>query len=105
MAPLGYKFVIQISNSHFTRSRHTPRKRSIQYAANCRFYHRRLGILDHPLSRMVTTESVARSHFINHDSAFSRRNASEACSSCPPEKQRAQGKPGARCTRSLARSV
>jgi hypothetical protein len=33
-----------------------PRESGIQYAANFRFYHGRLGILDHPLSRMMTTE-------------------------------------------------
>ena len=38
-----------------------------------------------------------------YDSAFSPRNAPEFCSKVPPsEDQRAQGKPGARCTRSLA---
>jgi hypothetical protein len=36
------------------------------------------------------------------DSAFSRRGAPELCKSTALENQRAQGKPGARCTRSLA---
>src|ERR1700682_4055103 len=36
------------------RRRHTPRKRGIQYAAAFRFYRWRFGILDHPLSRMMT---------------------------------------------------
>src|SRR5258705_14013040 len=36
--------------------RHTPRKRGIQYAAASRFDHKRRGILDHPLSRVTTTE-------------------------------------------------
>ena len=34
---------------------HTPRKRGIQYAAACRFQRNCSGILDHPLSRMMTT--------------------------------------------------
>jgi len=34
--------------------RHTPRKRSIQYAAASRLDHWRLGILDRPLSRAMT---------------------------------------------------
>src|ERR1700687_3280587 len=37
-------------------SRHTPRKRGIQYAAASRFYHKCAGILDHPLSRVMTKE-------------------------------------------------
>src|ERR1700720_2436454 len=37
-----------------THYRHTPRKRGIQYAAVPRFHHKRSGILDHPLSRMMT---------------------------------------------------
>jgi hypothetical protein len=35
--------------------------RGIQYAAASRFHRYRLGVLDHPLSRMMTTEGVARS--------------------------------------------
>jgi len=35
-------------------SRHTPRKRSIQYAAALRLNHARSGILDHPRSRVTT---------------------------------------------------
>ena len=34
--------------------RHSPRKRGIQYAAASRFMHRCSGILDHPLSRVMT---------------------------------------------------
>jgi hypothetical protein len=34
--------------------------RGIQYAAASRLYHWRLGILDRPLSRAMTAESVAR---------------------------------------------
>ena len=52
------------------------------------------GILDHPPSRVMTTE---------HGAAFSRRIASEVCMIVvPPRNQRAQGRPGARCTRGLA---
>src|ERR1700722_3714163 len=35
-------------------SRHTPRKRGIQYAAAYQFYLEAFGILDHPLSRVMT---------------------------------------------------
>jgi hypothetical protein len=47
-----------------TTSRHT---RECGYPVRCgfSFQHRRLGILDHPLSRMMTTESVARSRSSN----------------------------------------
>src|SRR5258707_3658917 len=37
-----------------THYRHTPRKRRIQYAATSQFDCKRSGILDHPLSRMMT---------------------------------------------------
>src|SRR5258708_15473520 len=40
----------------FRHCRHTPRKRSIQYAAVSPFYHERSGILDHPLSRAMTAK-------------------------------------------------
>jgi hypothetical protein len=33
--------------------------------------------------------------------AFSRRTAPEVCKSAPPQKEEAQGRPGARCTRGL----
>jgi hypothetical protein len=36
-------------------------------------------------------------------SAFSRRHPPEACKNLPPQKKRAQGMPGARCTRGLVR--
>jgi len=43
---------------------------------------------------------------VKYDFAISRRDAPEFCSRVPPsENQRAQGKPGARCTRSLACKV
>ena len=40
-------------------------QRSIQYAAAFRFHHWRLGILDRPLSRAMTAESVAGSYSAN----------------------------------------
>src|SRR3954463_13769349 len=49
------------------------------------------GILDHPPARVMTTE---------YDAAFSRRVSPEVCIFiCPPRKLRAQGRPGACCTR------
>ena len=52
------------------------------------------GILDHPPSRVMTSECGA---------AFSRRWSPEVCIFvCPLFKQRAQGRPGACCTRGLA---
>ena len=50
------------------------------------------GILDRPPSRTMTT---------GYASAISRRVAPELCLIFTPEKQRAQGRPGARCTRGL----
>ena len=41
-----------------THYRHTPRRRSIQYAASSRFNHGLHGILDHPPSRMMTNVGV-----------------------------------------------
>jgi hypothetical protein len=52
------------------------------------------GILDHPLSRVMTTE---------RDFTISRRMASEVCHRISrPLGERAQGRPGAGCTRGLA---
>ena len=52
------------------------------------------GILDHPPSRVMTTERAC---------AFSRRVSPEFCIFvCAPRKSRAQGRPGACCTRGLA---
>jgi hypothetical protein len=60
-----------------TTSRHTPRKRSIQYAAAFRFHHWRLGILDRPPEPVIgrrkaptrwqamTATSVAQSYSSN----------------------------------------
>src|SRR5215203_4872913 len=56
------------------------------------------GILDHPPSRVMTTEYDA-----TYDATISRHELPEACIFvCPPRKQRAQGRPGACCTRGLA---
>src|SRR4030088_1450592 len=74
-----------------TTSRHTPRMRGIQYAAASRFYHRRLGILDRPPSRAMTSGGDLAAL------------APEVCYQIPALcNQRAQGRPGARCTRGLA---
>jgi hypothetical protein len=43
-----------------TKTRHTPRMRGIQYAAASRFHHDRLGVLDHPLSRVMTVRRVGK---------------------------------------------
>src|SRR6266568_6827093 len=52
------------------------------------------GILDHPLSRVTTTE---------YDFAISRHELPEVCwRTSRPLCQRAQGRPGACCTRGLA---
>jgi hypothetical protein len=52
--------------------------RGIQYAAASRFYHRLLGILDHPLSRMMMTVAFANtpSHSRNAKPGF--------CKNLPP---------------------
>jgi hypothetical protein len=64
------------------------------------------GILDHPLSRMMTVGGVLRIQFSNsssHSLAISpRTRASFAVNVRPAETQRAQGMPGARRARSLA---
>jgi hypothetical protein len=55
------------------------------------------GVLDHPPSRVMTVGCV---------SAFSRHVTPEFCKTFRPRrKQRAQGKPGARCTRGLVCNV
>ena len=75
-----------------------PAKAGIQYAAASRFITDFSGILDHPLSRVMTSVG-GRTHTL----AFSRRNAPEGLLEIlAPSKQRAQGKPGVRCTRSRA---
>ena len=49
--------------------------------------------------------SLAMTLNSRYDSAFSRRDASELCKTMSLDKQRAQGMPGAQCTRSLVCSV
>src|SRR6187397_1116602 len=57
------------------------------------------GILDRPLSRTMTVE-------IEHALAFSRRDAPELLRRFAAlDSKRAQGKPGARCTRGLVCKV
>src|SRR5260370_10514668 len=66
------------------RNRHTPRKRSIQYAAASRLYHWCLGILDRPPSRAMTAVSVAGS-YSSDVTAPSRREAPAALIYLPPK--------------------
>jgi hypothetical protein len=65
-------------------------------------HHQRSGILDHPLSRMMTAGCVVCSHSSNMHVSSRDALAPELCMFLRLEKQRAQGKPGARCTRSRA---
>ncbi len=63
------------------------------------------GILDHPHARVMTARSVARAMCLAHTSlAFPRRASPGLCKSFRPKK-RAQGMPGARCTRGLVCKV
>ena len=50
-------------------------KRGIQYAAASRFHHWRLGVLDHPLSRVMTVENVARVRTQMNSHAFQFQTA------------------------------
>jgi hypothetical protein len=43
--------------------------------------------------------------YLRYDFAFSRRKAPKLCKKRRPKKKRAQGKPGARCTRGLVCNV
>ena len=68
-----------------------PAKAGIQYAAAYRFNHCVSGILGHPPSRVTTTE-------------YDVRDLAAHCARglhllCPPRIERAQGRPGACCTR------
>jgi hypothetical protein len=100
-----------------TMIRHTPRMRGIQYAAAFRFHRRRPGVLDHPPSRVMTAEDVAQPRpTLRHGFEFQTANDAwirlrdPAAQIAPgpllgilrPLRMRAQGKPGARCTRGLA---
>jgi hypothetical protein len=63
------------------------------------------GILDHPHARMMTANVWRlRCRFPKHASAFPRRASPGLCKSFRP-KRRAQGMPGARCTRGLVCKV
>ncbi len=63
---------------------HAPRRRGIQYAETSRFDHNRLGLLDRPPSRTMTSECA---------STFSRHDLSELCCSNPPSsKGRREGR-------------
>ena len=87
-----------------TMTRHTPRKRKrgIQYAAASRLIASASGILDRPVKPCDDgREFGARCASCKHTSPSSRRDAPELCKNFCPRKQRAQGMPGARCTRSL----
>jgi len=60
----------------------------------------------HPSCALWTFVGLFAVTMIVHTSAVSRRHASEFCKSGhPPEARRAQGKPGARCTRGLVCKV
>jgi hypothetical protein len=86
---------------NFTKNRHTPRMRGIQYAAASRFYYRRLWILGHPPSRVTTagsgTDSIIKQrNSIPETSSPPRREAPEVCfEHSALFNQRAQGMPGA----------
>src|SRR3982751_4605546 len=68
--------------------------RGIQYAAALGSIIAVSGILDHPPAQVMTTEYAF---------AISRRLSPEVCQKLPAlSKQRAQGRPGACCTRGLA---
>jgi hypothetical protein len=81
--------------------RHTPRRRGIQYAAASRFIMDVSGILDRPLSRTMTTGGLACSN-ASDTTPHSRDALRPRFAPTSLSKERAQGKPGARCTRSLA---
>jgi hypothetical protein len=68
-------------------------------------HHQRSGILDHPLSRMMTAGYVACSRSSNVHVSSRDALAPELCIFLRLENQRAQGMPGARCTRSPCAKV
>jgi hypothetical protein len=59
-----------------TTGRHTAQA-GIPYAAAFRFHRWRLGLLDHPLSRMMTADCFAMTP--EYDSAISPRVSREVC--------------------------
>src|SRR5436190_17831937 len=80
---------------------HTPRRRGIQYAAASRSIISASGILDHPLSRMMTTECVV-TDFQTADCLLTTQCARVLPDRSSLIEKRAQGMPGAGCARSLA---
>jgi hypothetical protein len=80
-------------------------KRGIQYAAAVRFYHWGLGVLDRPLSQAMTTESVAPSQSPDVRPHSRGADCARVVQKSFASKTRAQGMPGARCTRSLVCEV
>jgi hypothetical protein len=78
--------------------------RGIQYAAVSRFHHLRSGILDHPLSRMMTAGVCHGFDFDLTDAGSRSRRAVRPSFAKSPALfiRRAQGMPGARSARSLA---
>jgi hypothetical protein len=64
-----------------------------------------LGDCERPKQSIARTAAVLHLAPSAHTCAISRRDAPEPCMKRWPSKQRAQGKPGARCTRSLACEV
>ena len=53
-------------------------------------------------AHVVSDSNIKQPRNYRHTSAFPRRNPPESCRKFPPREQRAQGRPGARCTRGLA---
>jgi hypothetical protein len=78
-----------------------PSQAGIQYAAASRIDFDVSGILDHPLSRMMTAESAEISNRQTHLHLPAARSVRVGAENIRP-KQRAWGMPGARCTRSRA---
>ncbi|MEH2563021.1 hypothetical protein V1289_002648 [Bradyrhizobium sp. AZCC 2289] len=78
--------------------------RGIQYAAASRFNRCVSGILDHPHARVMTTEDVAHPYSSNKPPP-SRGAFGRALQIVSPKEKRAQGMPGACCTRGLVRKM
>ena len=115
-SPADFSFQTALHPLH--TNRHTPRKRGIQYAAAFRLNHWRLGLLDRPRSRTMTSEDAARplrnqvlpTQFSNSTTnSNSKRNFAprgamrpRVCQKlCRPLNRGRAGMPGAQCTRSL----
>ena len=86
-----------VTGGRLHTTRHPPRKRRIQYAAASRLKHNRLWTTGSPAFAGDDSRGRAQTHF-----AISRRHVARAlCFIAALERERAQGKPGARCTRGL----